>query len=538
MNIKRFITMSALSALCMAANAQDKIVIDDFEGSVKDWAIIEDVVVEVVDNPAPDNVNNSEKVLKCVRPTETNNWAGIILRDVYSLAIGPDESTYSYATVKFLKTTTGNVSFKIESGPDGETYESDMPYLQNDEWTTVTFDLREAAAGIYKDFFVMLDRADDIAEDIVVYIDDITLVKSLTVDERPIDPTSQVGTGETNGYKLVWKDLFDDGRLDPVWNVEERNDGGGNNELQYYTKNNVIEAQDEKGNGCLIITAKKQSYGNKQCTSGRLTTQNGMSFCHGKVEASIRLPKTADGLWPAFWMLGDDISYNNWPYCGEIDIMEMGNAEGISKGAQERYFNGACHWGPMQNGNHSMNTQSNTWDYSLQDGEYHLYTLYWDETKLVMYVDQDRYPNCRPYYQLNIGDKSQENSAGRYFHKKFFLLFNLAIGGDFSHIYDINQISALQNGDAKMYVNYVRVYQKGVAGEEYSGPVVNYTSVEDLCANQSLNINELSGQIYNTQGMLVKSFEAGEAALIDQLKEGVYIIRLENNEAIKIVKRD
>lgn len=537
MNIKRFLTIAAVATLCWGASAQDKIVIDDFEGSSKDWAIIEDVVAEVVDNPAPDNVNKSEKVLKCVRPTETNNWAGVILRDVYSLAIGPDEETYSYATVKFLKKSIGDVSFKIESGPDDETYESNMPYLQNDGWTTVTFDLREAKAGTYKDFFVMLDRADDISEDIEVYIDDITLIKSMKQTAQPIDPNSQRGTGETNGYKLIWQDLFDDGRLDRVWNVEERNDGGGNNELQYYTRNNVIEAQDEKGNGCLIITAKKQPYGNKQCTSGRLTTQGGMSFCHGKVEASIRLPKTANGLWPAFWMLGADIDYNNWPYCGEIDIMEMGNSEGFEKGAQERYFNGACHWGPMQNGNHSMYTQSNTWDYSLQDGEYHLYTLYWDDQKIVMYLDQDKYPSARPYYQMNIGDKSQESSPGRYFHKKFFLLFNLAIGGDFPHIYDINQVSALQNGEAKMYVNYVRVYQKGVPGEEFQGPVVDYTGLEDLSAKQNININEWAGHIYTAQGMLVNYFEAGEASVIDQLSDGIYFIVLENNETIKMMKR-
>lgn len=111
----------------------------------------------------------------------------------------------------------------------------------------------------------------------------------------------QKGTGETDGYKLVWQDLFDNGSLDTAaWNVEVRNDGCGNNELQYYTTENVTVAPDSLGNGCLIITAKMEEYGGLDFTSGRITSQGKVSFCHGKIEASIKLPKTANGLWPAF----------------------------------------------------------------------------------------------------------------------------------------------------------------------------------------------------------------------------------------------
>ena len=530
MKIKTIIALSALSIT--AAYAQDSIVLDDFESGAKGWEDVSGAFSEIVSNPSPDNVNSSSKVLKCTRPVGTDNWAGVILRGVYSLNIGSGDNDYSYATVKFLKQTQGDVAFKLESGP-ADNYEYNTAYLGGNGWTTVTFDLKSAPKGTYKDFFVMVDRG-DLQRDAVVYIDEVTLLKKLDQQSSSTyDPNSQRGTGEVDGYHLVWEELFDDGKLSNVWNIEENGYGGYNNELQYYSRNNIEVGKDSEGNGCLIITARKEQSNGKSCTSGRLNTQGKMKFCHGKVEASIRLPKTANGLWPAFWMMGDEVG--SWPANGEIDILEMGNAEAFNRGSQDRYFNGACHWGPSSNA-HEMSTQSVTWDYSLQDGEFHLYTLYWDDQRLVMYVDQDRYPNARPYFQLDIRDRSSQRSAGTYFHHEFHLLFNLAIGGDFPKIYDINQISALQNGEAKMYVNYVKVYQKGVQGESYTGPVMEFTGMEELCAAQK-GLDELSGVIYNMSGLLVKRFDAGESSVIETLKEGIYIIRLENGESFKIIKK-
>ena len=120
---------------------------------------------------------------------------------------------------------------------------------------------------------------------------------------------NQIGTGENDGYTLVWQDLFDGTDLDPMrWTIEVNGNGGGNNELQYYTDrtDNVCVSKDSKGNGCLILTAKRESYLGKQFTSGRIISKNKVSFKYGKIEAAIRLPKTANGLWPAFWMMGND----------------------------------------------------------------------------------------------------------------------------------------------------------------------------------------------------------------------------------------
>ena len=284
----------------------------------------------------------------------------------------------------------------------------------------------------------------------------------------------QVGTGETNGYKLVWQDLFDSGELNRArWNVEQNGDGGGNNELQYYLDDpaTVRVGDDGEGNGCLILTAIRQSYGNKQFISGRVNSKNKIAFTHGKIEAAIKLPSTADGLWPAFWMMGNDYDQVGWPKSGEIDICEFGHQAGIKNGTQDRFFNGACHWG--QGWPAASYARDTTEPYSYQDGEFHLFTLIWDDGVVEMYCDLDRDPSKQPYYRMTIpqDDPDNEWSPGNYFHKLNFILFNLAVGGNFPGIHNAAGITALNDGNnhqASMYVNYVKIYQKGGAGEETS----------------------------------------------------------------------
>ena len=277
----------------------------------------------------------------------------------------------------------------------------------------------------------------------------------------------QVGTGETDGYKLVWQDLFDGEKLNlDRWNIEVNGDGGGNNELQYYTARleNVRVGDDGEGNGCLILTAKKEVYNGKQCTSGRITTKNKIAFKHGKIEAAIKLPQTANGLWPAFWMMGNDFDQVGWPRCGETDILEMGHANGIKQSEQDRLFNGALHWGVSPE-RHQQTVGDRTNSYSLQDGEYHTFTLLWTPERIEMYVD-----GCEsPYLSVDITSDGEGN-VGKYFHKDNFILFNLAVGGNFPGIHSADGITALpENGTAEMLVDYVRVYQnKMVDGSELS----------------------------------------------------------------------
>lgn len=289
--------------------------------------------------------------------------------------------------------------------------------------------------------------------------------------EKPGDdmPSSdQIGSGETDGYKLVWQDLFDGETLDEaVWNIEVNGDGGGNNELQYYRRENVSLGKDE-ASGCnaLILTAKREKFSNKDFTSGRINSKNKKAFKYGKIEASIKLPKTANGLWPAFWLMGNDFDQVGWPRCGEIDILEMGNSNGIKNNTQDRYFNGACHWGFYKDvGNNNWAypnyAKASTWSYSLQDDEYHLYTIIWNEEKIRMYVDMDKYPDTNPYFEMGITGDDSDWSVAKYFHHDFFILFNLAVGGNFPGIRNASGITAIpEGGSASMYVDYVRVYQK------------------------------------------------------------------------------
>ncbi len=367
------------------------------------------------------------------------------------------------------------------------------------------------------------------------------IATALLVSPLAMAASSQDGTGETDGYKLVWQDLFDANELNSQrWNIEVNGDGGGNNELQYYTDRaeNVRLGDDGKGNGCLILTAKKEVYGGRQATSGRITSKNKIAFKHGKIEAAIKLPKTANGLWPAFWMMGNDYDQVGWPRCGETDIMEFGNATGIKNGTQDRYFNGACHWGQSWE-NHPNYARAVTYQYSLQDDEFHIYTLIWDEEKVAMYVDLDKYPDAEPYYIMTIPATNDTNSPGYYFHKENFILFNLAVGGNFPGIWDINQITALNESNdyqASMYVNYVKIYQKGTADESSSfldkgdmgdAGVEAVAAVLDMNYNgKMLNFSDKADVVvYDIAGKMVASHKAVDAVSVAGFVPGIYVVK-------------
>ena len=367
------------------------------------------------------------------------------------------------------------------------------------------------------------------------------IATALLVSPLAMAASSQDGTGETDGYKLVWQDLFDANELNSQrWNIEVNGDGGGNNELQYYTDRaeNVRLGDDGKGNGCLILTAKKEVYGGRQATSGRITSKNKIAFKHGKIEAAIKLPKTANGLWPAFWMMGNDYDQVGWPRCGETDIMEFGNATGIKNGTQDRYFNGACHWGQSWE-NHPNYARAVTYQYSLQDDEFHIYTLIWDEEKVAMYVDLDKYPDAEPYYIMTIPATNDTNSPGYYFHKENFILFNLAVGGNFPGIWDINQITALNESNdyqASMYVNYVKIYQKGTDDESSSfldkGDMGD-AGVETVAAGLDMNYNgkmlnfsdKADVVVYDIAGKMVASHKAVDAVSVAGFVPGIYVVK-------------
>jgi len=376
------------------------------------------------------------------------------------------------------------------------------------------------------------------------------LAHSVSAQQFPFKTSlksTEISTVST-GYHLVWQDNFDGTQLDEKnnWAVEVNGDGGGNNELQYYRRENITVGKEPVSNeSCLIITAKKESFSGKTCTSGRLKTFGKMSFKHGKVEARIKLPHTANGLWPAFWMMGADYPAVGWPKCGEMDILEMGNTNGINRGTQDRYYSTWYHWGESWNGGSYPNWGHDATATSGIQDDFHLFTLIWNTDYLETYLDLDINPNATPLAHMAINGDDEAGNAAHYFHKPFFVIFNLAIGGNFTGINNISKITALSKGDMNMYVDYVRVYQQGVAGEEYNGPVLTPTDVKTVNTVNHYRVypNPATDQVtvdtgnqidyitvYNMSGKEMLHISNATTININTLPSGNYLLKIIDSE--------
>lgn len=236
-------------------------------------------------------------------------------------------------------------------------------------------------------------------------------------------------SAQTQSWKLIWSDEFDGATLNTSnWSYEigTGTNGWGNNELQYYTsraENIGIE------NGMLVITARNESYIGRNYTSARIKTQGKKSLKYGKIEARMKLP-IGKGSWPAFWMLGDNITFVGWPKCGEIDIMEHINSE--------NKIYGTMHW---DNNGHISKGGSTFCDVT----QFHTYSIVWNESLIQFFVDDQLY-----YFQsIASGINSTEE-----FQNPFFIILNLAIGGNWPG----NPDGTMQF-PIKMYVDYVRAYE-------------------------------------------------------------------------------
>lgn len=239
-------------------------------------------------------------------------------------------------------------------------------------------------------------------------------------------------TVQAQSYTLVWSDEFLGSTINPNnWTHEIGGGGWGNNELQYYTDradNSYIQ------NGKLVIEAKEESFGGRDYTSARLITKGKQFFKYGRIEARIKLPY-GQGLWPAFWMLGENISSIGWPACGEIDIMEM-----IGGTNNDHVVHGTLHW--EFNGHAQFGNQ-----YVLSSGifadDYHVFTIEWNPQTIKWFVDGNSYLTI----DITGADKLE-------FHENFFILFNVAVGGNWPGSPNSSTVFP-----QKMYVDYVRVYK-------------------------------------------------------------------------------
>jgi len=293
-------------------------------------------------------------------------------------------------------------------------------------------------------------------------------------------------------WNLVWSDEFNGNSLNTSnWIAETGigDNGWGNNELQYYTSRGE-NLQVTGGN--LVITARKESYGGRNYTSARIKTQGLRNFTYGKIEARIKLP-TGQGLWPAFWMLGSNISSVGWPSCGEIDIMERVNAN--------PFVNGTVHWNA--NGYASYGKESGYVDFS----GYHVYSIEWDSSYIRWFVDGILF---NEFYIANGTGNTEE------FQRPHFILLNLAVGGNWP-----GSPNSSTPFPAQMLVDYVRVYQAGsssnnniVSGGIYtlsakcSGKVLDVTDASQLdggrmqqwtnytAANQQFRVEDMGNGYY------------------------------------------
>ena len=148
-----------------------------------------------------------------------------------------------------------------------------------------------------------------------------------------------------DGYTRVWEDEFNGTTLSDDWTYEIGDGcpnlcGWGNNELEYYRAENTTVAD-----GYLSITAKKENFGGRDYTSSRLITKDKQEFQYGRIDIRAIMPK-GQGMWPALWMLGENIDEVSWPACGEIDIMEMIGGDG-----KDNTVHGTVHWD--NNGNYA-----------------------------------------------------------------------------------------------------------------------------------------------------------------------------------------
>jgi beta-glucanase (GH16 family) len=278
---------------------------------------------------------------------------------------------------------------------------------------------------------------------VLVVMPVITLVAGRTRGLRNGIGPSESKPQSTAKWDLVWSDEFDsaDGSLPDAkkWKHDIGGNGWGNHELEYYT-NRTANASVRAGK--LEITARREDYTGsdrvaRQYTSARLKTQEIFAQAYGRFVARIKIPR-GQGIWPAFWMLGDDIENNGWPACGEIDVME-------NVGKEPATIHGSLH-GPGYSGD-----QDFTSIFHLPGGpkfadDFHEFSAEWELNVVRFSVDEHQYAEFRPA-RLPAGKKWV-------FDHPFFILLNVAVGGDWPGPPDANT-----QFPQTMLVDYVRVYK-------------------------------------------------------------------------------
>ena len=241
---------------------------------------------------------------------------------------------------------------------------------------------------------------------------------------------------ETSPWTLAWSDEFEGAAGERPnaanWRYEVGTDWG-NAQLEYDTDRTSNAALDGEGN--LVITARRETFEGRAYTSARLSTAGLRAFQYGKIEARMRLPR-GQGMWPAFWMLGDDFQTVGWPQSGEIDVMEY-------RGQEPGTVLGSLH-GPGYSGGAA---QSRRYSPSATrfDNSFHVFTVEWSAERIDWFVDGTHF----------FAVRKSEVPGPWVFDHPFHILLNVAVGGNF-----VGAPNEFTPFPQSMTVDWVRVYQR------------------------------------------------------------------------------
>ena len=318
------------------------------------------------------------------------------------------------------------------------------------------------------------------------------------VASAAIGPAQAASTSDAQADATTFSDTFDGAAGSAVnsskW-TQETGDNVNNHEREYYTSGTNNAALD--GQGHLVITAKKENPANYQCwygtcqyTSARMNTSGKFSAQYGHVEARMKIPR-GQGMWPAFWMLGTDIGSVGWPNSGEIDVME-------NVGYEPSTIHGTIH-GPGYSGANGIGAA-----YTLANGAafadaFHTFAVDWAPNSIKWSVDGVVYQTRTP---ADVGGNTWA------FNKPFFLILNLAVGGDWPG--DPNSSTAFP---AQLVVDSVSVTTSdtatGVAIKGLAGKCV------DVYGASSANGTAI--QLYDCNGSAAQQWTVGSDGTIRAL---------------------
>jgi beta-glucanase (GH16 family) len=309
-----------------------------------------------------------------------------------------------------------------------------------------------------------------------------------------------------DGYELLWADEFEDDHYNyDIWTPDVKGDGFGNNELQYYSglPKNIFNED-----GCLVIKLYKERMGSREYTSGKLWSKGSHFFKYGLVEARFKLPR-GRGTWPAIWMMPEYSVYGNWPHSGEIDIFEWVGYDST------RLYGSALMAGRLS----GEVTKRGIADIKGHESDFHTIIFEWAPEYMKWFLDGK---------QFNLYEKSESNGETRLwpFDQEFYLILNLAYGGDWGGVDGIDD----RNLPQEFLIDYVRVYQK--AGTNIAEIKDNPVSVKQLSKEiLQVTVKSTPGaiDIFSSVGvkqLSIRSNTPDTEINVASLPEGIYIINV------------